>query len=118
MIKTINKLTLLANLPLIAGLIIVTLQPFGLSPFIGIGLVALAWLWAMIMFIIKFIITSKTTSGEDSSSAELKQVCIDHYVNLIRIKNSQKEINPELEYQIKVQKSKLEALGINAEEFE
>lgn len=49
---------------------------------------------------------------------ELKQVNIDYYVNLIRIKKFQTEINPELEYQLKVQKNKLHALGVNTEEFE
>lgn len=49
---------------------------------------------------------------------ELKQVNIDYYVNLIRIKKFQTEINPELEYQLKIQKNKLNALGVNTEEFE
>lgn len=35
---------------------------------------------------------------------ELKQVNIDYYINLIRIKKYQKELNPELEYQLKIQK--------------
>ena len=40
------------------------------------------------------------------------------YINLIRIKRLQKEINPELEYQLKTQKNKLHNLGINTEDFE
>ena len=49
---------------------------------------------------------------------ELKQITIDYYVNLIRIKRYQKEINPELEYQLRIYKNKLHALGVNTEEFE
>ena len=49
---------------------------------------------------------------------ELKQVNIDYYVNLIRIKRFQKEENPELEYQLKIYKNKLHALDVDTEEFE
>ena len=55
---------------------------------------------------------------ESMTLDELKQVNIDYYVNLIRIKKFQKEINPELEYQLKIQKNKLHALGVNTNEFE
>ena len=40
------------------------------------------------------------------------------YINLIRIKKFQKEINPELEYQLKTQKNKLHNLGVNTDDFE
>ena len=40
------------------------------------------------------------------------------YINLIRIKRYQKEINPELEYQLKTQKNKLHNLGVNTDDFE
>ena len=40
------------------------------------------------------------------------------YINLIRIKKHQKEINPELEYQLKTQRNKLHNLGVNTDDFE
>lgn len=43
---------------------------------------------------------------------------INYYVNLIRIKKAEQSVNPELEYQLKVQKNKLAALGINTENYE
>lgn len=49
---------------------------------------------------------------------ELKQTNIDWYINLLRIKRYQKEENPELEYQIKVQRNKLHSLGINTDDYE
>lgn len=49
---------------------------------------------------------------------ELKQVIIDYYVNLQRIKKADTGNNPELEYQLKVYKNKLASLGIPSEEFE
>ena len=49
---------------------------------------------------------------------ELKQVNIDYYINLIRIKKYQKELNPELEYQLKIQNNKLHTLGVNTDGFE
>ena len=48
---------------------------------------------------------------------ELKQVNIDYYVNLLRIKKAQQGINEELDYQIRVQECKLHTLGINTEDF-
>ena len=48
---------------------------------------------------------------------ELKQVNIDYYVNLLRIKKSEQSTNEELDYQIRVQENKLHALGINTEDF-
>lgn len=49
---------------------------------------------------------------------ELKQVTIDYYVNLQRIKKADTGNNPELEYQLRVVKNKLASLGIPSEEFE
>ncbi len=49
---------------------------------------------------------------------ELKQTNIDWYINLLRIKRYQKDENPELEYQIKVQRNKLHSLGINTDDYE
>lgn len=49
---------------------------------------------------------------------ELKQVTIDYYVNLQRIKKADTGNNPELEYQLRVCKNKLASLGIPSEEYE
>lgn len=49
---------------------------------------------------------------------ELKQVTIDYYVNLQRIKKAETGINPELDYQLKVVKNKLSSLGIPTEDYE
>lgn len=49
---------------------------------------------------------------------ELINVETTYYINLVRIKKFQKEINPELEYQIKVQRNKLHSLGINTDDYE
>ncbi len=49
---------------------------------------------------------------------ELKQVTIDYYVNLQRIKKADTENNPELAYQLRVVKNKLASLGIPSEEYE
>ncbi|MCI8859087.1 MAG: hypothetical protein HFI71_06105 [Lachnospiraceae bacterium] len=49
---------------------------------------------------------------------ELKQITIDYYVNLQRIKKADTGNNPELEYQLRVVKNKLASLGIPSEEFE
>ena len=73
------------------------------------------------MFLIKLTVTSKqnvSKTNEQLSTAELKQMYIDHYVNLLRIKKHQEETNPELEYQLRIYKNKLHALGVNTEEFE
>ena len=48
---------------------------------------------------------------------ELKQIAIDNYVNLMRIKKAEKSENEELEYQIKIATTKLNALGISLEEL-
>lgn len=56
--------------------------------------------------------------SEEMTLGELKQIAIDTFVNLMRIKKFQKETNPELEYQIKVAKTKLQALSIPTEDLE
>ena len=56
--------------------------------------------------------------SEGMTLDELKQINIDWYVNLLRIKKAETGINDELEYLIKVQKNKLNALGINTSNFE
>ena len=55
---------------------------------------------------------------EEMTLDELKQITIDYYVNLQRIKKADTENNPELMYQLKVAKNKLASLGITTEEFE
>lgn len=55
---------------------------------------------------------------EDMNYEELKQFHIDYYINLIRIKKHQKELNPELEFQLKTQRNKLHSMGINTQDFE
>ena len=49
---------------------------------------------------------------------EQKQILIDAYINLMRIKRVQKEVNEELEYQIKTTKVKLSTFGIDITELE
>ncbi len=56
--------------------------------------------------------------SNDMSFEELKQFNIDYYINLIRIKKHQKEINPELEFQLKTQRNKLHSMGVNTKDFE
>ena len=49
---------------------------------------------------------------------EQKQILIDAYINLMRIKRVQKEGNEELEYQIKTTRVKLSTFGIDISELE
>ena len=56
--------------------------------------------------------------SENMTLDELKQVNIDYYVNLMRIKKAENGSNEELDYQIKVARAKLQSLGIPTEEFE
>lgn len=49
---------------------------------------------------------------------EQKQILIDAYINLMRIKKVQKEVNEELEYQIRTTKVKLSIFGIDISELE
>lgn len=55
---------------------------------------------------------------DEMNFEELKQFEINKYIDLIRIKKYQKEINPELEYQLKTQKNKLNSMGVNTQDFE
>lgn len=55
---------------------------------------------------------------EHMTENELKQVTIDYYVNLQRIKKAETGTNPELDYQLKVVKNKLSSLGIPTEDYE
>lgn len=49
---------------------------------------------------------------------ELKQVVIDYYVNLQRIKKAETAENLELDYQLKVAENKLSALGIPPKDYQ
>lgn len=55
---------------------------------------------------------------ENMTLDELKQLTIDYYVNLQRIKKAGTEHNPELEYQLKVYKNKLASMGVSTEDYE
>ena len=55
---------------------------------------------------------------EEMTLDELKQVTIDYYVNLQRIKKADTGNNPELEYQLRIYKNNLPSLGIPSEEYE
>ena len=54
----------------------------------------------------------KSMEMNDVTLDELKQLNIDFYVNLMRIKKAEQGVNEELDYQIKVAETKLNALGI------
>ena len=56
--------------------------------------------------------------GESMTLEEQKQILIDAYINLMRIKKVQGEVNEELEYQIKTTKVKLSTFGIDISELE
>lgn len=55
---------------------------------------------------------------QDMVLEQLKQITIDYYVNLQRIKKADTANNPELAYQLKVVKNKLASLGIPSEDYE
>lgn len=55
---------------------------------------------------------------DEMTGDEMINYEINYYVNLIRIKKAQQGTNTELDYQLKVQKNKLSALGIHTENFE
>lgn len=57
-------------------------------------------------------------SEEILTLEEQKQILIDSYINLMRIKKVQKEVNEELEYQIRTTKVKLSTFGIDISELE
>lgn len=57
--------------------------------------------------------------GDDSMTLEeQKQILIDNYINLMRIKAHEQGSNKELEYQIKITKVKLSIFGIDISELE
>ena len=55
--------------------------------------------------------------SEEMTLEELKQINIDYYVNLMRIQKAQRGENEELDYQIKVAETKLNALGISTNDL-
>lgn len=56
--------------------------------------------------------------NDEMNRDEMINFEIGYYVNLMRIKNAEQSTNAELDYQIKVQKNKLSALGVNHGDFE
>ena len=57
--------------------------------------------------------------GDDSMTLEeQKQILIDNYINLMRIKAHEQGSNKVLEYQIKITKVKLSTFGIDISELE
>lgn len=54
-------------------------------------------------------------SEEIMTKEEMINTEINTFTSLMRIKKYQKEENPELEYQIRISKAKLEAFGIVTE---
>lgn len=56
--------------------------------------------------------------SEIMTDAEQKQIAIDTYVNLMRIKACETGENRELSYQIKIAKVKLSNFGIDISELE
>ena len=57
-------------------------------------------------------------SEEAMTRDEMLKYEIEYYINLIRIKKVSKELNEELEYQLKVQKNKLATMGVNTTDYE
>ena len=55
---------------------------------------------------------------ETMTLEEQKQILIDTYINLMRIKKCRKEENEELEYQIKTTKVKLSNFSIDTSQLE
>ena len=65
------------------------------------------------------IILGGEIMGDDSMTLEeQKQILIDNYINLMRIKAHEQGSNKELEYQIKITKVKLSTFGIDISELE
>lgn len=56
--------------------------------------------------------------SEEMTLEEQKQMAIDNYVNLMRIKADEKAENRELERQIKIAKLKLSTFAIDLSEIE
>lgn len=57
-------------------------------------------------------------SDEILTLEEQKQIIIDNYINLMRIKAHEQGTNKELEYQIKITKVKLSTFGIDVSDLE
>lgn len=57
-------------------------------------------------------------SGDILTEVEQKQLAIDTYVNLMRIKACETGTNKELEYQIKIAKIKLASFSVDISELE
>ena len=55
---------------------------------------------------------------DDMTLEEQKQIAIDNYINLMRIKAEEKAENKELERQIKIAKLKLSTFSIDLTEIE
>ena len=56
--------------------------------------------------------------GRQMTLEEQKQIAIDNYINLMRIKAEEKAENKELERQIKIAKLKLSTFAIDLSEIE
>lgn len=56
--------------------------------------------------------------NDEMTREEMLKYEIDYFVNLMRIKKHEKDMNEELEYQIKVQRNKLSVLGVNTDNYE
>ena len=56
--------------------------------------------------------------GDKMTLEEQKQIAIDYYVNLLRIKTHEISENKELDYQIKIAKLKLSIFDIDVSELE
>ena len=56
--------------------------------------------------------------NDEMTREEMLKYEIDYFVNLMRIKKFEKDVNEELDYQIKVQRNKLSTLGVNTDNFE
>ena len=55
---------------------------------------------------------------QEMTLEEQKQIAIDNYINLMRIKAEEKAENKELERQIKIAKLKLSTISIDLSEIE
>lgn len=54
---------------------------------------------------------------DDMNYEEMKQVTIDYYINLLRIKKAETGVNKELDYQLKVTRNKLASQGIPVDDY-
>lgn len=55
---------------------------------------------------------------QEMTLEEQKQIAIDYYINLMRIKSDEKSENRELDRQIKIAKMKLSTFAIDLSEIE